>query len=251
MNNTVRFSATALVGTGKQGILPKDADGYYTMPVGGLNVYNSMGEYYPYEEAKDLFTGSSSLMRRIKSGCLKGEYGHPKKQPGQSDESFVQRVLTIDEKSTCVHFSDIWLDFNRVKDTSGQPVITIMAKLTPSGPLGPALQKSLDNPKEDVCFSIRAFTEDHYRFGVKNRCLREIVIWDFVTEPGLDGARKYRAPALENYDDQIFTKAQVVSAMGECTEGVAMESTRQAGRSLVQSLGWDFDPKSMPRFLKW
>ena len=250
--SNVRFSCTALAGTSKQGILPQDPHGYYTMPVGGLNVFNSVGDYYPYEGAKELFQSSGAFMRRIKTGCLKGEYGHPKMVAGQSMESFAQRVMTIEEKNTCVHFSDIWLDFDKVKDETGRPVIAIMAKLKPTGPYGQALEQSLQNPKEEVCFSIRAFTEDVMQRGTKQRNLREIVSWDFVTEPGLNVARKYKSPALESYVDQPVTKEDILGAMkhGQ-VEGMAMESTRIAGLSLINALGWDVTPGKAPHFLNW
>ena len=250
MNNSVRFSCTALAGTGKQGILPRDANGYYTMPVGGLNVYNSAGQYYPYEGAKELFSSSGPFMRRIKTGCLKGEYGHPKPLPGQSDDAFANRVLTIEEKNTCVHFAEIFLDFDKVKDEMGKPVVAIMAKLAPAGPYGPALQKSLENAQEEVCFSIRAFTEDVFRGGVKQRNLREIVTWDFVTEPGISVARKYKAPALESMAEREFSRADLVKATAGSPVGLAMESA-STGASLLAALGWEIDQRAIPKYLKW
>lgn len=251
MNNSIRFSCTALAGTGKQGLLPKDSDGYYTMPIGALNTFNSAGDYYPYEEAKDLFTSSAPLMRRIKTGCLKGEYGHPKILPNQSMDSFASRVMQIDEQKTCVHFSDLWLDFDSVKDEMGKPVIAVMAKLTPSGPFGPALQKSLDNPKEDVCFSIRSFTEDVRVNGVRQRQLREIITYDCVTEPGINVARKYKAPTLESFADVPFTKDHILAVANTQPANMSMESSIITGRSLVRAMGWDFDHKAKPRYFSW
>lgn len=256
MNRTsVRFSCTALAGTSKAGRLPKDADGYYTMPVGGLNVFNSMGEYYTYEGAKELFTGSAPLMRRVRSGCLKGEYGHPRREPGQSMDDFAARVMRIDEKTTCAHFAEIWLDFDNVKDANGRPIIAIMAKVAPSGPMGPALASSLENRMEEVCFSIRAFTADDYVRGVKQRCLKEIVTWDFVHEPGLPMARKFRSPALESfhlesYHESTFERSNIESTLKHAS-GVAMESTQAAGLNLIRAIGWDIDPKQVPKFLNW
>lgn len=272
---SVRFSCTALAGTGKTGRLPRDADGYYTMPLGGLNVFNSLGEYYTYEGAKELFTGSGALMRRIKSGTLKGEYGHPKPagpiRTQAEMEVFAGRVMRIDEGNTCVHYSDIWLDFDNVRSAQGQKVIAIMGKLCPSGPRGPALEKSLDNPKEEVCFSVRAFTEDKVIRGIKQRELREIVTWDFVTEPGLDVARKYRSPALEafnakghaagayqslqgvaaleTYEDVTFNKDAIMSTIVS-PDGIAMESNAM-GLNLIRTLGWDIDPAQVPKYLNW
>jgi hypothetical protein len=251
-NQEVRFSCTALKGTNKQGILPADQDGYYTMPIGGLNVFNSAGDYYPYEAAKELFTGSSALMRRVKAGCLKGEYGHPSMLPGQSLESFAQRVMKVDEKNVCVHYSEIWLDFDTMRDESGRPIIAMMGKLKPSGPYGPALQASLENKKEDVCFSIRAFTEDVRINGIKHRQLKEIVTVDgSVTEPGISFARKYKAPALESFSDTIFSKENIEKTIAPALENISMESDESIGLRLFKTLGWDFDPKDVPSFLKW
>lgn len=251
---SVRFVCTALAGTGKAGRLPKDADGYYTLPVGGLNVFNSMGEFYTYEGAKELFTGSGALMRRVRGGTLKGEYGHPKPAgPIRTEddmEVFARRVMQLDEQNISHHFAEIWLDFDNVRDERGQKVIAIMAKVTPSGPKGPALAASFENPKEEVCFSIRAFTQDQSIRGVNQRCLREIITWDYVTEPGIAVARKYRSPTLESYQERTFTKEQILASVKE-VEGVAMESSRATGLSLIRACGWDIDPSKKPSYLDW
>ena len=251
MLNKVNFSCTTLAGTKKQGILKPDDNGYFTMPVGGLNVFNSAGEFYTYEGAKELFTSSSAFMRRVKTGCLKGETGHPKPLPGQSMESFAQRVMTIDEKNVCAHFSEIWLDFENVKDATGKPVIAIMAKVAPSGPNGPALQRSFENIKEEVCFSIRAFTEDRRIAGVKQRALKEVIAFDNVTEPGISFAKKYFSPSLESRFEKEFTREQLVDALTNETAGVSMESVRNTGLELFTSLGWTFDKKDIPNWVNW
>jgi hypothetical protein len=251
MLNKVNFSCTTLQGTKKQGILKPDDNGYFTMPIGGLNCFNSAGELYTYEGAKELFTVSSAFMRRVKTGTLKGECGHPKPLPNQSMESFAQRVLSIDEKNVCAHFSEIWLDFDNVKDATGKPVIAIMAKVSPSGPLGPALEKSFNNPKEEVCFSIRAFTEDKKIGGIKQRTLREIVTFDNVVEPGISFAKKYFSPVLESRLETSFTKEQLINAVTKETAGVSMESVRTNSLDLFTKLGWSFDKNDTPAWAKW
>lgn len=249
-NRVIQFSCSALNGTGKQGVLPKDSDGYYTIPVGALNVFNSVGDYYPYEAAKNLFENSSSLMRRVSTGTLKGELGHPKPLPGQSLESYTTRVLTIEETNVCAHFSKIWIDFDNVRDSTGKPVIAILAKVAPSGPHSQALQSSLDNRKEDVCFSIRSFTEDVPMGGVKHRMLRNIVTWDCVTEPGLSVARKYNSPTLESYQDSVIDESAIVGAYKSMIKpGISMESSAALGADLLQVLGIRVSDK--PNYVKW
>ena len=246
----VKFSCTALAGTGRMGVLPVDADGYYTQAVGGLNCFNSVGQYYPYQTARQLFEQSSSFMRRVKTGCLVGELGHPKRQPGQSDESFVQRVMSIEERNTCVHFSEVWLDFDSVTDDQGRPIVAVMAKLKPSGPMADTLERSLNNPKQDTCFSVRAFTDDQRRGGVTQRNLVEIVTWDHVTEPGISAARKFKSPSLESRGDMTVSKTTLEKA-ATVDHGFALESAAHTADALFRKLGWDLSHLNTPKFMNW
>lgn len=253
MSNFVRFGCTALAGSSKVGNLKKDANGYYEVVVGALNVYNSAGELYVYEQAKELFESSSQLMRRIKRGTLRGEYGHPKKQVGMSDRAFMSRIMTIDEGSICCHHKEITLDFDRVKDANGKPVISIISKVLPSGPMGPALEKSLNNKDENVCFSIRAFTDDEMKGGVNHRVLKSIITWDFVNEPGIAVAEKFKSPALEMFSE-ITSKNVIADVLNTQKAGIATESVILTGDELFKSMGWDVSsvPKAArPKFLGW
>ena len=56
--NSVRYGCTSLLGVNKAGELKQDDNGYYEMIVGGLDVYNSAGQLYVFEEAKKLFEES-------------------------------------------------------------------------------------------------------------------------------------------------------------------------------------------------
>ena len=253
----IKFTCTSLP-AGKRGVLPANADGYFTQPIGGLNCYNSAGHYYPYEDARAVFQDSAAFMRRVKTGCLKGELGHPKPAPGQSMDSpeFMRRVMTIAEDNVCVHFRSIWLDMNSIKDSRGRPVVAIMAEFRPTGPKANALERSVTNQSEDTCFSIRSFSEDFRRGGVLQRCIREVVTFDHVTEPGIDFARKFRAPALENYEEaRDFIDAPVHKSTIEAaiapTAGFAMEEATVVANSLFHALGWDMARLQAPKFMSW
>lgn len=198
--NGFSLSCTALLGTNKSGTLKPDADGYYTVVLGALDVYNSTGAYYPEASAKHLFQKSASLMRRIASGNLRGEYGHPRPQPGMSTDDWVNRVRDIYEPNVCMHIRKVTVDYTSFRNERGQPVITIVGEVKPSGPKGPALKESLDNPHEDVCFSIRSLTNDDFQFGRVTKHIKLIVTWDYVNEPGLAQAHKWNSPALESHD---------------------------------------------------
>lgn len=247
--NTIRFACTALMGTNKVGQLVKDENGYYTLVLGALNVLNSAGAFYTYEGAKELFESASPLMRRVARGALKGEYGHPKRVPGQSLDEFATRIMTIDERYICCHIKEVYLDFDSIKDPeTGRPVIAIFGKVIPSGPLGHVLEKSLENKDENVCFSIRSFTHDtEDRRGNVTKVLKTIVTWDYVNEPGISYANKFGNPALES-DGVEFTRGDIIRAISPKNYGGAsMESVILTAEELFTSMNWRFDKEKMHR----
>lgn len=253
MSNSVRFACTSLAGVNKVGNLKKDADGYYQVVVGALNVFNSAGQFYVYEQAKELFQSSSQLMRRVNKGALRGEYGHPKMLPGMTNDQFAHRVMSIYEENVCCHFKDITLDFDSVKDEHGKPVIAIIGTMTSSGPNGPALEKSLQNPNENVCFSIRSFTDDYREAGLTKRVLKTIVTWDYVNEPGIAVAEKFKAPSLESLEeDVIITRGSMERSMSlPNPNGYAAESVILTGDELFRSMGWQAPAEQRPSWARW
>lgn len=251
MLNSVRFECVTL-GT-KAGVLSKDSDGYYTMPVGGLNVYNSAKQFYVYEEAKHIFDESSQFQRRVQKGVLRAENGHPQYEKGMTEKEYVTRVLTIKESNTCAFFKEVWLDFDNIKDNMGVPVIAIMAKVCPSGPYADMLERRFNQPGENVCFSIRAFTRDYMDRGVMKRVLDTVVTFDCVNEPGIDFAEKFKSPALEAYqlEDHLFSKSTIKHAFDDQPKGVATESSvLLTYNELCSALGWSEKP-SKPGYSNW
>lgn len=250
----IKFTSTKLNGTGKEGILKPDDDGYYTLIIGGLNTYNSAGEFYTAQGAKDLFQQSNTFMRRISNGCLKGESGHPKKLPGMSDNDYLNRILTIEESNVCCHFKEIWLDLDYGKKNPqlGNPeLVAIMAKVKPSGPKGNSLQSSLDNPSENVCFSIRAFTKDYYQKGQTIRVLNSIVCWDNVVEPGIAIANKWQSPSLESLEDRIFTQKQLERIVNDTESFIATEDSKLIATEALKTFSISTIPSIPPLYKKW
>lgn len=262
MSGLIKFTATKLSSRGKQGVITPDGDGYRTMIVGGLNAFNSAGEYYVLDGAKALFEESSSFMRRIKNGCLKGEVGHPKPSPGMTPTTFMDRVCSIDDRNVCVHFKEVWLDptYRPPTDTpTNSGIVPIMAKLKPSGPHGPALEAALNNPSENVCFSIRALTRDSRVGRVNHRTLVFIQTFDWVIEPGISIANQWDAPALEHRTDtatplldplidHVVTKHQLEQLLHQPARMQAMEhqSTYNDLKDIVRSM----DDRS-PKYRQW
>ncbi len=234
------YSCTALNGTNKTGVIKPDADGYYTLVVGALNTENSVGAYYPYEPAKHLFDDAHAFQRRIANGSLHGECGHPRLTPGMSTRDFMARCMDVVETNICCHFRRIYLEHGTVKDERGRPMIAILAEVRPAGPMGPALREALENPSQNVCFSIRSFTQDTVQAGRTYKNLKTIITFDWVMEPGISIAKKWFAPALESRHDILL----VPPVLGEIIRmqravGSGFESGGLSAESVVTDLGWD------------
>jgi hypothetical protein len=255
MSSSVRFVCQSLAGVNKVGNLKQDENGYWTVVIGALGAYNSAGHFYEYESAKALFESSSSLMRRVSRGSLRGEYGHPRQDRGMSDSEFANRIMSIWETNTCCQFKEIWLDFESVKDEKGKPVIAIMAKVIPSGPHGPVLEKQLKNKDENVCFSIRAFTDDFMEGGERRRVLKTVVTFDYVNEPGMAVANKYKSPALESLEDIVLTRNTLSQAVKPGMHGAAMEAVSLSMEELFDSMNWSREtsrkPAAKPAWVGW
>jgi hypothetical protein len=252
--NSIRFACTSLAGSNKAGTLKPDANGYYTTVVGALRMFNSAGQFYDYEQSKRLFEESSQLMRRVKRGALRGEYGHPKRQIGMSMDAYAHRVLSLHEEMVCCHHQELWLDTNSMRDDKGRPVVAIMSKVLPSGPYGAVLQRQFDNPKENVCFSIRAFTDDYMDRGIATRVLKTVVTFDYVNEPGMAVAEKFKSPALESLDDEVISRGalhRIAQQAQESTrQGLAQESVSLSLEELFTAMNWHVDEKTQAGFRK-
>lgn len=233
----VMFTCTALKGTGKAGKLTADKNGYYDVPLGALNVFNSGQEYYPYEESKQLFEKSGLLMRRVEKGVLRGELGHPKMLPGMSMAQFMNRCSHIYEQSWCFHLSQVWLDHESMKDQHGKSIVAIMGKAKGCGPFASTFDESMKNSMENTCFSVRSFTDDYVRNGMVQKVIKEVVTWDLVNEPGIAQATKYNAPTLES-DSLIIQKSEMDRAFSGEAVGLGMESGAMDISALYNSMGW-------------
>ena len=211
MQGAVEVSCQVLNGTNKAGLLKKNANGYYDMLVGALNMVNNKNEYYTLEHGRKFFTEASDLVRQAEKGVLGGELGHPK-QGMLSDEKFIERLLTVEETLVCCHHRKIWLDFDNFKDKNGVPFVGIMSSLTPAGNLAPGLERDLNNPEMDVSFSIRCFSLPRRVGGRIIKEMRHVVTFDRVTEPGILYATKFHSPTLESHASKIFTQGRVMDA---------------------------------------
>lgn len=220
----ISFGCTALMGTNKGGVIKPDADGYYTVILGALDFENSYGAVYPLRSAKEIFKETSGFMRRLRKGLCRGEYGHPKREVGQDYDSFIRRIMTIEETRLSHHIAEAWLDYDSVKH-NGRKIVTIWGKIRPEGPYGSFLKDSLDNPKANVAFSLRSITLDEYINGKLHKNIDDIACWDFVIEPGLSVATKYNNPSLEEFYNCSMDRTQLRRLVADDKGGFGLESS--------------------------
>jgi hypothetical protein len=78
MSQSIRYSVTSLPGQNNTANLAVDSTGYYRCILGGFNMCNNSGVYYPLlDSVKKLFEVGGIVRRRLDNGLCKGEYGHP------------------------------------------------------------------------------------------------------------------------------------------------------------------------------
>lgn len=251
----ISYGCTALLGVNKKGVIKPDANGYYEITVGGFNVHNYGGAYYPLGQAKKLFEESGSLMRRIKAGVLRGELGHPRKESMGPNEYF-KRLNEIHEDKVCCHFGSVTLDFDNYKSKSGFPMVAVIARVKPAGPYAETLRASLDNPEEETCFSVRAAVVPKMENGREARYVEDIVTWDYVNEGGISIARKYYSMSLEEMGTElIVTPAMLAHATQNAVATMGLESNdAQQLKALQRRLGWDKPKPTVfhkPSYLNW
>lgn len=248
------YAATVLKGTGKRGHLRPDADGYYRMPVGGLNVYNNLMEFYEgTDEVLELFKSSSILQRRIENGRCFAEVGHPAFEAGMTEQAYVARILQIRRENVCAHIRRLDIDYDYGKNNpeyQNPNLIGLIGELKPFGARGPELQESFDNPDTDVCFSIRSLIRERLVRRQKIRTIYHVTNFDWVVEPGLKFATKWHSKfGLENLADVRFEEDTLTKIENACI-GYGFESTSEIAEVIKSVKIMKARPAS-PVYARW
>lgn len=251
-SRSVSIGCTMLKGTAKKGVLKPDADGYYEVPLGAYGAHNSVGMFYDLASAARFFQSGSPLFRMMEKGVLRGEYKHPHKKPGESDQEYIQRIRQIDSDRVAFHIRNLRLEEGH-KDDQGRPIVLVIGEVRPSGPYGHVLKDALDNPHENVYFSVRSLTMDDVIRGIKYT--RDIITWDFVNEGGIYNANKYHSPSLESYDSVQITPIDLWTLADEQKRQKALgfESSGVDYEELAKDLGWEriTASKTKPVYTNW
>jgi hypothetical protein len=225
---------------GRKGLLKPDSDGYYELPIGGFNCKNSIGEVYTMENIEALFASSSDLQRKIQSGKMMGEWGHPEPKPTDTPQSFMQRASMVSDKETCAFFKEVWLDnevaksdLMKANNIDPNTVVT-MGKVKPHGSKWEALQRALDDPNCNISFSVRNLSYDKTVRGVVYVVIAKIITWDAVIDPGIKAASKWLSPRLESRRVQI-TPNMIDGLEKHLESNLVRQEASQSTQELVQA----------------
>lgn len=200
-------------------VLEKDDNGYYKVILGALNCRNSSGEFYVAEGVKELMQDPSSLIyKRLQSGYLVGEMGHPQFQPGMTKADYIMRMFRIAQDNTSHH----------IKSVEFQPgqngMVKMLGWVKPAGPKGDLLKESLDNPDRNTAFSIRSITGDYVEKGQTIKKILQIITWDWVELPGIQTANAWDTMSTESYDIIRFTSKDLEELASSLkTESIGLE----------------------------
>jgi hypothetical protein len=259
--SNITFSCQTLRGTNKAGTLKPSGDGYWTVVLGGFNIHNESGNYYPFNKyLEEIFLKSSSFMRRIERGHLRGEQDHPKIQPGMSQQQYFSRLRYLDMSNWALHLRSVELDFNNFKSHRNEQMVAVLGEIKPvGGPIGDKLLASLENSSEDTCFSVRSLTLDTMMGMAWKKDVYELVTWDWVPEPGVRNATKYHSPGLESFGDYQFDPAvirnEIITSQNAGGQGYGLESNFNDTTALQIMMNdyeaGDNSPILRPTSLRW
>ena len=235
------YSCTCMPGISKVSKMKPNEKGYYRHILGGFNLSNESGVYYPMTDTvKKLFEETGLIRRRIEKGMLRSESGHPD-LTGLSHVDALKRLAHIDTTRTCAHIKEV--ELVQSKDHKGKDVVLVYGWVKPSGPYGTSLKDQLDNPEENVAFSVRSFCQTTMYRGRIAKLVTDVLTYDNVSEPGIGLANQYDTVSLEELDilggrkELHFTEEDFVIPDNEL---ITMESELVTSLTMIKdNQGWN------------
>lgn len=232
------FEITVQRGFNNQGTIKKLDGNYYQVVLGALEFPNSVGAVYDTQSAINIIENNGLFKRRITTGALYGELGHPSERDSKDYNDFVRRIHTIDERNIGIHFRRVWIDPNYV-GSDGKKIVAILGEVCGAGPHAAMFDRAMQNPHENVAFSVRSMTNDRIVGGVKRKYFDTIVTWDLILGlPGIATATKFNSPSCESAVVLPITPA-VIKVMEDSTkpvQGVALEAYQVSMESSLEAI---------------
>jgi hypothetical protein len=171
----------------------KDSEGYYWVPVCGYD--NTMrtlagSQYLTNEIYNCMMDPASSFQYLLNARKLYGEWGHPK--IWDDDPHYVDRMCMIDED--CIAFF-----IDKVESRTVANKTILFARIIPHGPKAEEMRKSLEDPRINTSFSVRAISDVLNTPAGSIRKMRRLITFDYVYAGGFDEASKeYAVKAVTN-----------------------------------------------------
>jgi len=198
--STIKTIETKPLKEGAKNTYIKDENGYYKVRLGKINAFNRQGIYY-YVDDLDKVTGPGSVLyRRLEEGFLRAEVSHPEAiRKAKTTQELIRAIMFIDLNNVCGHIKRIeFIDTGKPEKGFTRNIIEVYGWVKPSGPKKQILQDALENPDENVAFSIRSLVKNGIMGNVLTKQILEISTWDYVYEPGVKGSSKWGAAGLED-----------------------------------------------------
>lgn len=250
------YSAVCAPTTNQMGKIKPNENGYWPMVLGGFDLANEHGTIYQFtQKVRSLFEDDSILLRRVEKGLCRSEYGHPKLDGLNRDQQLV-RIQRLDPDRICAHIMKVSLE--STKDENNKPIVLCKGLVCPSGPFASVVERQLNNPHENVAFSIRCFNDVQVVNGKLVKYINSIINWDWVPEGGIGVANKFYTVSLEEFENYAmrelvsfnFTPANLDKAIRSLETGeFSTEDTSNTLRMVKTDLGWEkvqiVEPRSL------
>lgn len=239
--NIAQYACISYPGVNQTKGMKANADGYWDVVVGGFDLTNPAGEYFPMTDAvKRIFEDDFSLIRkRLLNNQLYSEYGHPK-LAGLNNQQILQRIAHIEETMRCNFIRSITL--KAAKDDQGTDFIAVWANITPAGPYAEPLLKSMTNPDENVAWSVRSFSKPGFYKGRAATILTDVVNYDNVTSPGVAQATQFKTATMQSLQYLKDTKVLLTDEDFRLAEQLAVVSMQSDVADTIRrvrtNMGW-------------
>jgi hypothetical protein len=250
------YSNVALAGSGKQGKLKQLDNGYCEIILGAFGAFGNGGWLYDTASAMRYMENDPEFLRMLQAGRLRSEWGHPRRLPGMSDQDWFVRICEIMENNVSSHIRRVSASLDTVVDERGRKVVAIIGEVRGTGPKSREFNEMLENPDEDVNYSIRCFAKKN--FGNMTKSMTKIITWDSVYDPGIAVASKYKTPSLESkqyvgqlLDEAEFNLERLRMGFDACSNDSSFESMAPAVQILNSLYEETRVSIAVPRSLSW
>lgn len=181
--------------------LKPDANGFYKVPAGALNVYNTSGQFYiGDQDVINIFKNDPDLKRKLEKGALKIEVDHPDTKGYTTLAQYMERLKEIKEINVCGVIGGIDLvELDKYANGSNKKIIQIFIHVKPDGPHAEVLKRKLEDPTLNLAFSLRSFTNDITTPGLPTiKKIINFINFDLINEGGITSAQKWNNIGIED-----------------------------------------------------